>query len=432
MAADRQDCLRELPGYTRTDACNFFCRDALWTDVAIFYLGNYFAHAATIYSRPGQSILNTGITVVTALMLPGIGVVKGADAISSLAVFAQTPLQMAARAGALCVVVKEDVGEEGLPADLEASITDRKVIGKTPGIEEETRQVSVGEFGSNFVKAAISAAQLVYALSTLYRTSAIRDYGQLYRYGYAAFGLSVVPYAWMSLINLAGNLLCPRYSSMYIVRSKALDELEGDKTSQSEKKSIYPVSGVVGRIDKDTEKKIQDEYVKRKERSKRWIKRLSNVGEKLPSRKWKRLFESAPTIAVLEAFLAYFSESLVHLPLPFVIATAPIAIVGGLTGFSPGHESELYQRVLMLMWMLFGAAVGPVLAHGGEYAIEPRPILGGITRRGRIGRKSPLYGLLATAITAFYTAPAVGGFVVVGLMLRQYGVCSLVPDQVSV
>lgn len=64
--------------------------------------------------------------------------------------------------------------------------------------------------------------QTLYASFTLYETRG----DQLTRYGYAAFGLTVAPYLVMSIVNLFGSLATPTYDTMYLVRSKALGELE--------------------------------------------------------------------------------------------------------------------------------------------------------------------------------------------------------------
>jgi hypothetical protein len=42
-------------GFTNHDDPNLLCMPPSWTDLAIFFLGNYVAHAATVVSRPGES-----------------------------------------------------------------------------------------------------------------------------------------------------------------------------------------------------------------------------------------------------------------------------------------------------------------------------------------------------------------------------------------
>lgn len=87
---------------------NLLCLPAKWTDVVIFFLGNYFAHAATIRSSPGYSIYLSAMNAVTALFFPASGIRRGLEGVFSLAKFGRTDLQMTARAGALCRVVRKD------------------------------------------------------------------------------------------------------------------------------------------------------------------------------------------------------------------------------------------------------------------------------------------------------------------------------------
>ncbi|KAF2821613.1 hypothetical protein CC86DRAFT_242190, partial [Ophiobolus disseminans] len=72
----------------------------------------------------------------------------------------------------------------------------------------------------NIVKALIALAQSAYALTTLYRARG----DQINQFGYAAFGLTVAPYAVMSIVNLIGNLCQPEYPSLYMVESSTMDE----------------------------------------------------------------------------------------------------------------------------------------------------------------------------------------------------------------
>ena len=85
---------------------NLLCTPARWTDIAVFFLANYVAHAATIKSIPGEPTLITLRVLLSALCLPVSGVRRGVKAIKQRAVFSGTPLETAAKAGALCVVVR--------------------------------------------------------------------------------------------------------------------------------------------------------------------------------------------------------------------------------------------------------------------------------------------------------------------------------------
>ncbi|KAL8716203.1 MAG: hypothetical protein Q9220_000108 [cf. Caloplaca sp. 1 TL-2023] len=49
---------------------------------------------------------------------------------------------------------------------------------------------------------------------------------QIDRYGYAAFGLTVLPYMMVSIINLIGSLLTNEYETLYLVHSATMDEMK--------------------------------------------------------------------------------------------------------------------------------------------------------------------------------------------------------------
>ena len=82
------------------------CTPSKWTDVATFLLANYVAHAATLKSLPGESTLSVLRNFVCSLLFPISGVRRGVSAIYQRAIFAKTPLEAAAKAGALCIVVR--------------------------------------------------------------------------------------------------------------------------------------------------------------------------------------------------------------------------------------------------------------------------------------------------------------------------------------
>ena len=87
---------------------NLLCLPAKWSDILIFFLGNYVAHAATLRSLPGASIYETAVRTYGALIFPVSGIAVGMGGILSLANLAKTDLEVAARAGALCKVVRSE------------------------------------------------------------------------------------------------------------------------------------------------------------------------------------------------------------------------------------------------------------------------------------------------------------------------------------
>lgn len=66
----------------------------------------------------------------------------------------------------------------------------------------------------------IAIVQIVFACSALYQS---RGY-QINVYGYAAFGFTVLPYLFMSFVNLIGTCVTPSYSQLYLVHTEIMDE----------------------------------------------------------------------------------------------------------------------------------------------------------------------------------------------------------------
>ncbi len=142
----------------------------------------------------------------------------------------------------------------------------------------------------NVVKILVAIMQLGFAIATLYRTRG----DQIAMFGYAAFGLTVAQYAWMSLLNLVASLLCPNYSSIFVVESQTLRDLRAriDAAGQT---NLYPLSGTVGELTRATETEILE---------------CGDSG--------------------LEETLAFGGG--------FYLGVVPIAIIGGLSKFSPRQQ----------------------------------------------------------------------------------------------
>ncbi|KAF8879459.1 hypothetical protein BD779DRAFT_1383898, partial [Infundibulicybe gibba] len=94
-------------GITNHGDPHLLCTPTTWSDILIFYFGNYFAHAATIKAFPGESVADFSLNAFIAILFPTAGVARGIDAIVRHSVWGKSSgLQKAARAGALCVVVR--------------------------------------------------------------------------------------------------------------------------------------------------------------------------------------------------------------------------------------------------------------------------------------------------------------------------------------
>lgn len=110
-----------------------------------------------------------------------------------------------------------------------------------------------------------------------------------------------------------------------------------------------------------------------------------------------------------EAFVSSFLLALLG-------GAVPIAVIGGLTKFQPG-ESALYQRVWVMMWIIYGLLMGPYRIMD---LFESRRII-----NARLGKSAEWRRSIALGAAPF-AAVAIGGYVVVGQMIKEYGVCSLI------
>lgn len=98
----------EVPvGTTNHGDPHLLCTPTQWTDLVMFYLGNFFFHAATVKPYPGEATIDLIVNVVSAILFPTIGVIRGLNSIVRCSIFtAKGGLQRTARSGALCMVVR--------------------------------------------------------------------------------------------------------------------------------------------------------------------------------------------------------------------------------------------------------------------------------------------------------------------------------------
>ncbi|KAF2156451.1 hypothetical protein K461DRAFT_291365 [Myriangium duriaei CBS 260.36] len=305
-----------------------------WPSVAaviLFFLANYFAHAATVKSSPGDGNLVQCCNAFLALLFPMSGLLRSLNAIVRNLEPAENELDKALKAGALCMVVRErhwrprmsqeiQVGviDHCTSADAIADTTTESItnsaadstgnqsanatgddydISSTTGNradganiihanlvtylpsyarERSTRWVHFdsvwararvdlritrvhGTFelpdGYGFaivprttclisqvaasslkdkqlttdvsatysaLKAVASILQVIAAFTTLlsHRSDLLR------RWGYASYHLTVIPYLFMTFVNLISNLMTPDYPCLYMVRTETMTEAE--------------------------------------------------------------------------------------------------------------------------------------------------------------------------------------------------------------
>ena len=227
----------------------------------------------------------------------------------------------------------------------------------------------------SFAKGIIAIFQTVYASATLYRTKG----DQIERYGYAAFGLTVAPYLVMSIINLTGAVLTPDYPTLYMV--------ESDIMGEARRRNGAFFGGTVGKL------KSQNPVTQSSDA-------LFDIVD-----------QTRPIVRTREDGLL---KELVLFYLTIAVGLTPVAINGILTRFRAGKSTHA-QRVWTMTWLAFGVVISPI--------VELEPI-SGLYDEGTIAWTSFSYLFL-------YCGPAIGGFVVVGQMLRNYGHCIQISGALS-
>lgn len=77
-------------------------------------------------------------------------------------------------------------------------------------------------YNYNIVKIIAAIAQILYGCFQLYQTRG----PQIEKFGYAAYQLTIIPYIFMSLINLLASICEPEFPAMFLVRNTQLDTQE--------------------------------------------------------------------------------------------------------------------------------------------------------------------------------------------------------------
>ncbi|KAF2117150.1 hypothetical protein BDV96DRAFT_19591 [Lophiotrema nucula] len=342
-------------------------------------------------------------------------------------------------------------------------------------VRELPGDTTTDRIGSSYslVKGTIALAQAVFAVKTLYEARG----DQINEYGYAAFGLTVAPYALMSLVNLLGALSRPEYDAIYLVGTPGMIE---ERKRKGLSGGYY--EGVVGEVlEADSVLQFQQHATAEgmalvsgplkfyKKHGSVYVKRTLPTGTGEDAEEYA-LFKRDPNdILALEEDIpqlylpssspfAYHpkavSDITMPLPLPeinmtaecwvlplsskgltsllprsvkylehsrslsFFISLLPLIPIGVISHFRAGN-SKVSQRVVTMLWLSWGALVGYLIAEIGVKDVLGERVKGKFRVKSVIGR-----GLWYL----FIGAPAIAGYVIVGLMLKDYGSCLMLPD----
>ncbi|KAI5856873.1 hypothetical protein BZA05DRAFT_471025 [Tricharina praecox] len=247
------------------------CTDATWTSVVKFILLNYVTHVFTIMLQPGAVSSVSLAWAVGSLFMPLLGTLRALGMVLSPPAFLESSFISATRCGALCIVVGfkgEDCVVPTAFADANMKLNDfalgfhdsaqvhgyyptnlaarasfpRRIFdsfrslfqrrrtdtgeiyyriapipreGHAHGLGDDVNSMRKMEIAASysFVQGIAAIAQIFFASKELYDARGV----QIDRYGYAAYGLTVIPYLWMSFLNLLAAIMRPRYTHMYLL-----------------------------------------------------------------------------------------------------------------------------------------------------------------------------------------------------------------------
>jgi hypothetical protein len=355
------------------------------------------------------------------------------------------------------------------PAELSPGYSIIMVPACTP-VRNLIDDAAVDRINSNYdiMRGLVALVQALLAIQTLYQTRG----NQLERFGYAAFGLTVAPYAVMSLVNLLGSLARPDYDAVYMVGSPIMAE-------ERKRKGLGGYyDGVVGEVfeaDTDSNETFADnkveegsQFVKSPVRfvmiNKELYAKFSNWG--VSASPYNHASDetlvkvrtggatpdsAAPSRSLFVPNASPFSynrakKGAIRDPLPsplvldtvkwpgkllprstryikrsryfaFALSLSPIIIIFMLSKFRSG-SSTIFQQAITMLWLAWGSVIGFLVAK-----YEKKDTIGekvdGVTRVRSVLVKAVFFLVLGW--------PAVAGWWVVAEMLLDYGKCVKLP-----
>jgi hypothetical protein len=230
----------------------------------------------------------------------------------------------------------------------------------------------------------VALVQVLYASYTLYKSRG----DQLNRFGYAAFGLTVIPYIIMSIINLVGNVLTPGYPTLYLVHSPELSEAKSRGAQ---------IDSIVGKIQED------DSWYASKGHFTGKLSYRDNKGELMATLRLEAANQQGPqdTISVDIGHHFPHKDSLMNAPnggilfreysrfetigkpykgpkysgllwwgfMALFLGAIPYAVIGGLTRFHAAQSTQA-QRVLTMFWLAAGILIGAAIPFYGFSLLE--------------------------------------------------------------
>ena len=334
---------------------------------------------------------------------------------------------------------------------------DARVIYKQPSDGYENHEAIASSY--SLARSAFALFQAIYASLTLYMSRG----DQITRYGYAAFGLTVTPYAIMSFINLVAGILTPEYPNLYLVDSEVPQEASRRRDSHFEG-MIGILQSLVSRDDTtnvdargtftvnhtanyDANGIISDPSAKAVTTKTNFSYSKETISIKIIPQ-WRDNKHGRILYIPCSQYpgLRLGHESIHGMswegipktfPLPFKarngywmffackisVGLLSLTITSILTRFQHG-KSLLRERVWTMAWLVMGTVLDPH-AHSliAQTIIKPWQVRSNRMVHRRLSNLENVSLRYMLFFTLVYSVPAIGGFVIVGKMLSAYGHC---------
>ena len=204
-----------------------------------------------------------------------------------------------------------------------------------------------------FSRTAIGIFQAVYSCVMIYVTRG----DQLERYSWGAFGLSVTPYAIMSMLNTIANTLTPVHPTLHLVGSDALDESRGRGARYGfvvghlcvPAASPRTWTGIIEEIGES-----QDNYIMKFVPSTGAADETLRARVRIDARAKNASLSNGP--AFERAYRAsWLRHTSVKCVLMAIIPFIPLAIAGGMSGFSLPQDTS---SAMVMIWLVLGPIGG--------------------------------------------------------------------------
>ncbi|KAK3991052.1 hypothetical protein QBC44DRAFT_263598 [Cladorrhinum sp. PSN332] len=499
------------PGVSDHGLPNLVCLPTEWTDVALFFFVNYVVHVASVRDDHGASAVDMVFRKSMCLVMPMIGVTEVLESIARWGweftgtfPFLKLPsdnLEAAHRAGALIMATRT----YGWTPNPEVDTVYRSVrISQGDREEEDTSLVSAYRYGMSGSSDGEGSVQLRnvdndaqiqgdhldlppgYCWAVVPHHAAIRPWGksstmqlggtfsliqplaavaqaisagftiyktrgdQLDRYGFSSFGLTVVPYLIMSMVNFVAQIAIPKYNTLHIIHSDILDE------AMSRAGITRPLIGVVGELIPKTAPAASDSFdvsVERGWRSGTAILRRQDADSTAtkeitlllednsrPSTstdtviipRWPITQKNPASSATQVKLVSLARQTVPQIVLSVIFWSISLAAIGAISKFRSGTHSSTTWRAIFILWLVFSIGFSVLEGLSSTLSIalkglsthrestKPGSGLTGIVVDTRLYYLSRFLGYVIACIPP---AASIANLVMVGQQLMDYGDC---------